>query len=170
MQLFISRLFFLRFLLLLFITMPILEMWLLIEVGSRIGALPTIGLVFLTAMIGLGLLRQQGFNTLLRANQKLEGGELPATEVMEGIMLAVGGALLLTPGFVTDAIGFACLIPVTRRLLAGRFLKHMTVVGMSSQQAFYTQKRHSSSPFEEGDVFEGEFHRDSEQNDRKNLP
>ncbi|MCW8196313.1 FxsA family protein [Proteobacteria bacterium 005FR1] len=112
----------------LFIIIPILEMWLLITVGSHIGALPTIGLVFLTAIIGVTLLRQQGISTLVRANQRMRSGEIPATEMGEGIFLAVGGALLLTPGFITDAVGFACLIPGIRKWLLGRILKRVTVV------------------------------------------
>lgn len=108
-----------RLLFLLFIGLPILEMWLLIEVGSRIGALPTIALVALTAFIGINLLRQQGFNTLTRAQARLTAGEVPAAEILEGLCLAVGGALLLTPGFVTDAVGFCCLIaPIRKRIVA----------------------------------------------------
>src|SRR5690606_19661020 len=103
-----------NYLFLLFVLTPIVEMWVLIKVGGVIGALPTIGLVLLTAVIGLALLRMQGFATLLRARQKMEEGQLPAKELVEGIFLAVGGALLLTPGFVTDALGFACLLPGTR--------------------------------------------------------
>jgi len=113
-----------RFFILLFITVPIIEMWLLIEVGSQIGALSTIFLVFLTAAIGLALLRQQGLATLLRVNEKMTQGQLPASEILEGVALAVGGALLLTPGFVTDAIGFACLIPFSRRLIVALLLKN----------------------------------------------
>ncbi|MDA9560417.1 FxsA family protein, partial [Porticoccaceae bacterium] len=89
-----------RFLFLLFIVMPVVEMWLLIEVGSEIGALYTIGLVLLTAIIGVRLLRQQGFDTLWRGQRKLQEGQLPAQEIGEGIVLAVSGALLLTPGFI----------------------------------------------------------------------
>jgi UPF0716 protein FxsA len=111
-------------LLLLFVLMPIVEMWLLIEVGARIGAIPTIGLVLLTAVVGLGLLRQQGFDTLTRVNQRMERGELPAEEVFEGLFLAVGGALLLTPGFVTDSVGFACLLPFTRKWMASYWMKN----------------------------------------------
>lgn len=94
-----------RPLLLLFIVTPILEMWLLITVGREIGALPTIGLVFLTAIVGLAMLRRQGISTVMRAQQKMQTGEVPAREMVEGIFLAVGGALLLTPGFFTDALG-----------------------------------------------------------------
>ncbi|ACR14604.1 FxsA family protein [Teredinibacter turnerae] len=109
---------------LLFIAVPILEMWLLIKVGSLIGALPTIGLVFLTAMLGLALLRQQGIQTLFRAQQRMQHGELPASEMVEGIFLAVGGALLLTPGFFTDAVGFCCLLPGVRQVILGWALKN----------------------------------------------
>ena len=89
-----------------FIVLPILEMYILIEVGGFIGALNTIGLVLLTALLGLMLLRQQGFRTLLNARNKLMQAEVPTEEIVTGIFLAVGGALLLTPGFVTDFIGF----------------------------------------------------------------
>ena len=122
-----------RFLFLLFVGIPILEMWLLIEVGSRIGALPTIALVALTAFIGVNLLRQQGFSTLTRAQTRLNAGEVPATEILEGLFLAVGGALLLTPGFFTDTIGFCCLIRPIRR----RIIDHMLRSGMMQTQAHF---------------------------------
>ncbi|MEE4299679.1 MAG: FxsA family protein, partial [Pseudomonadales bacterium] len=112
-----------QFLFLAFLLTPIVEMYLLIKVGGWIGALPTIGLVALTAMIGVALLRQQGFATLLRGQQRLAAGELPAQEMMEGFALAVGGALLLTPGFVTDGFGFALLLPFTRRALVHWLMK-----------------------------------------------
>lgn len=145
-------------LLFLFIVMPIVEMWILIEVGSRIGALATIGLVLLTAVVGLSLLRQQGFDTLLRVNQKIERGEMPATEVFEGIFLAVGGALLLTPGFVTDSIGFACLLPFTRRWIISYWLKNMQIVNLSG--AHYQFRQGPQSGHGSGDVFEGEFRKE----------
>ena len=101
--------------LLLFIAVPIVEMWILIQVGGEIGALPTIGLVVLTATIGLSLLKHQGLSTLMSARAKMDQGRIPAGELVSGVMLAVGGALLLTPGFVTDVVGFLLLIPATRR-------------------------------------------------------
>ena len=100
-----------RFLFILFIAMPILEMLVLIKVGGLIGALPTVGLVLLTAVVGMSLLRQQGPSTLARAQDKMRHGGMPAKEMVEGIFLAVGGALLLTPGFITDFIGFCCFFP-----------------------------------------------------------
>ena len=118
-----------KYLLLVFIVMPIIEMWLLITVGTQIGALATIGLVLFTAMLGAGLLRQQGFATLWRGQQKLQDGQLPATELAEGFILAVAGALLLTPGFFTDALGFAGLVPALRLWVARRVISRMVVVG-----------------------------------------
>jgi UPF0716 protein FxsA len=123
-----------RYLFLLFIAMPIIEMWLLISVGTEIGALATIGLVLLTALIGVQLLREQGFNTLWRGRRKLEEGELPAQEIIEGIILAVSGALLLTPGFVTDIIGFAGLIPPIRVLFVKQMLRRMVVIDLQGNQ------------------------------------
>ena len=133
-----------------FIVLPILEMYILIEVGGFIGALNTIGLVLLTALLGLILLRQQGFRTLLNARNKLLQAELPAEEIVTGIFLAVGGALLLTPGFVTDFIGFMCLLPFTRRLLMSQIAtSFFNVSGYSEQKE---QKQ--------GNWIEGEYKKD----------
>jgi UPF0716 protein FxsA len=128
-----------RFLFLLFVILPVLEMWLLIEVGGLIGSLPTIGMVLLTAVVGAALLKQQGVETLTRAQQRLNSGQVPATEILEGLLLAVGGALLLTPGFVTDAIGFVFLIGPLRRVVVAEMLKRgvMQVKTANSQGASY---------------------------------
>ena len=107
-----------RFLLLLFVMLPIIEITVLIKVGTRLGAVPTLALLFLSAMAGLYILRRQGVSTLLRINQRLAVGEVPAREMLEGVVLAVGGALLLIPGFVTDVFGLLCLIPGVRQRLA----------------------------------------------------
>ncbi|MDF1763825.1 MAG: FxsA family protein, partial [Oleibacter sp.] len=104
-------------LLLIFIVIPMIELVLLIKVGSTIGILPTLGLILLTAFIGVNLLRRQGMATLMRARQNMEQGKLPAQELAEGFLLALAGALLLTPGFVTDAIGFTLLVPSMRKRL-----------------------------------------------------
>jgi UPF0716 protein FxsA len=107
-----------RILLVIFFTVPLVEMYVLIKVGEQIGALPTIALVVLTAVIGVALLRQQGLSTLTRGVSRLQHGTVPAREMLEGLLLAVGGALLLTPGFVTDAAGFLLLIPWSRQAVA----------------------------------------------------
>ncbi|MGI1678631.1 MAG: FxsA family protein [Cellvibrionaceae bacterium] len=163
-------------LLALFIIMPIAEMWVLIQVGMRIGALSTIGLVLLTAIVGLALLRQQGLSTLLRANQRMQAGQIPAQEMGEGIFLAVGGALLLTPGFITDIFGFTCLIPGVRKVLLGRFLKSkgfgvntFHVDNKMGAEEVHTSNRHSPGGSvnsssrrkdQTGNIIDGEYHRD----------
>lgn len=115
--------------LLVFFLTPIIEMYLLIRVGGYIGAWPTIGLVMLTAVVGVALLRVQGLSTLTRGMGRLEGGELPAREMAEGILLAVAGALLITPGFCTDAAGFLILVPPVRAAVARRMLARVVMVG-----------------------------------------
>jgi UPF0716 protein FxsA len=106
-----------RVLLALFFIVPLVEIYLLIQVGSVIGGIPTIFLVVFTAVLGALLLRQQGFATVGRVQASLARGEIPAIELLEGAMLILGGALLLTPGFFTDAIGFVFLVPLLRRRL-----------------------------------------------------
>ena len=100
-----------------FLVVPLVEIWLLIEVGSVIGAIWTVMLVVLTAMIGAALVRAQGLATLSRSQAQLRAGELPALEMFEGVALIVAGALLLTPGFFTDIVGFTLLMPPLRRRL-----------------------------------------------------
>jgi len=101
-------------LLVLFIGIPLFELYLLIQVGSIIGALPTLALVVFTAVLGAALLRRQGLSTVQRIQIAMNRGEVPALEVVEGAILLIGGAMLLTPGFVTDALGFLCLWPPAR--------------------------------------------------------
>jgi UPF0716 protein FxsA len=115
-------------LLLLFLLVPLIEIYVMIKVGGIIGALPTVLLVVLTAVAGAALARIQGLATLQRLQATLARGEAPAIEMIEGVLLLVGALLLLTPGFITDLLGFACLVPVTRRALAWQVLKRVTVV------------------------------------------
>lgn len=107
-----------RILFLLFLSIPILEIYLLIQVGESIGALPTIFMVVFTAVLGVALLRWQGLVTLTRVQTAMARGELPAVAMIEGMFLLVAGALLLTPGFFTDGIGFVLLVPPIRQFLA----------------------------------------------------
>lgn len=112
-----------RFLFLFFVAVPLIEMFLLFEVSDQIGGLATIALVVLTAIIGVQILKRQGLSTLLRANQRIEAGQLPAQEIVEGMMLAGAGALLLTPGFITDTIGFVLLTAPFRRQIAAKVIQ-----------------------------------------------
>lgn len=151
----------------LFLLVPILEITLLIQVGSVIGAPLTILCVVLTAVLGAYLLRQQGLSTLARFQQSLAQGEVPATQMLEGIVLIVGGALLMTPGFFTDAIGFACLFPLTRMGIVKYLVKHskMQVMGGHTQggfgqSPFDQQNSQQSRPTRDGHYeYEGEYTR-----------
>ena len=147
-----------RFLFLLFIAMPVLEMWVLISVGSQIGALATICLVLITALIGLGLLREQGFETLLRGRQKLQSGEMPAGEILEGLILAVSGALLLTPGFITDVVGFIGLVRPSRQILVSKLMENIILKGshQSNFRATTQGSYNKESINEPGDIIDGE--------------
>lgn len=160
-----------RLALLVFITVPILEMIILIEVGGIIGALPTVGLVVLTATLGIWLLRLEGLATLARVQEKISRGEIPETELLEGIMLLVGGALLLTPGFVTDAIGFACILPGLRRPIARWILNRgllsaVNVMHRRSGGFGQTGPRQDSPTSDSPTIIEGEY-RDEEDDSRR---
>ena len=107
--------------LILFITIPLVEIAILIKIGSIIGAGYTIALVIGTAFLGVSLLRIQGISTLAKVQANISKGQLPATELIEGLILLISGALLLTPGFFTDTIGFLMLVPTLRQRLAETF-------------------------------------------------
>lgn len=102
------------FLLLLFIAVPIIELALLIKVGQLVGVLNTISLVILTGIIGAFLARREGLKTLFGIQRDLDLGILPSNRIVDGFLIFCGGLLLLTPGLVTDLIGFFLLVPQTR--------------------------------------------------------
>ena len=105
-------------LLIAFIATPIVEITIFIEAGDRFGLWPTLGAIILTAIIGAGLLRWQGMVTWRRAAESLQRGVFPVNEVFTGLCLIGAGTLLLTPGFLTDAIGFALFVPSVQQLIA----------------------------------------------------
>ena len=142
-----------QILLLIVLVIPFAEIYLLLGVGSIIGAFPTILLVVFTAVLGAFLLRQQGFVTFRRFQESLARGEIPAYEMIEGPLILVGGALLLTPGFITDVLGFACLIPATRKKIAQYIIEnHLVLAGAS---AGFGQAKAAES-----NVLEGEFRKE----------
>jgi UPF0716 protein FxsA len=110
---------------LIFVFTPILEIVLFIQVGGLIGVVPTILIVIVTAIVGSVMLRLQGSAVLRRTSLALRAGELPVDPVIDGMSLLVAGALLLTPGFFTDAVGFLLFVPPFRRALARRIFSHM---------------------------------------------
>lgn len=104
----------LQYLVALFIGLPILELALLIKLHGMVGFLPTVLLVFVTGIAGASLVRRQGLAILFKIQQELGVGNLPAPQMMDGVMILIAGALLVTPGLITDITGFALLIPFVR--------------------------------------------------------
>jgi len=110
-------------LLFLFIITPIVELFLLIEIGKAIGTLEIIGLTIASGIIGAALAKSQGFSVLRKMQKEMAEGRIPTANLMDGFMILIGGILLLTPGVLTDAIGFLFLIPWTRVLVKGLLMK-----------------------------------------------
>ncbi|ARC91137.1 membrane protein FxsA [Vibrio coralliilyticus] len=166
-------------LLLMFIFVPIIEIGLFISVGGYLGLWPTIALVLITAFVGASLVRSQGLQTLMSVQNRLQQGELPAQQILEGVMLAVSGVLLLTPGFMTDALGMLVLLPAPRAAMAKYLMSKMTVQSVGGgfqggfgsgnfQQGPFEQDSFNQQP-KDGNTFEGEYERkDGDDNNRLN--
>ena len=136
--------------LLLFVAVPLIELYTLIQVGSKIGALPTIGLTIFTALLGAALVRIQGFSVLMRVRDAIQRDQVPALEMLDGALLLVAGLFLLLPGFFTDILGFLLLIPSLRRLLISRYVRIVPVQTPPSGNSARTGPR----------VIEGEYRRE----------
>jgi UPF0716 protein FxsA len=123
----------------LFIVVPIVELYVIIQVGQAIGVVPTLAILLADALLGSMLLRHQGRGAWRRFNEALAARRFPAREVADGLMIAVGGTLLLTPGFVTDVFGLLLLIPPTRavlrRLLAALLGRRFVILGVGTPGA-----------------------------------
>ncbi len=167
-------------LLLLFIIVPMIEIGLFVQVGGFLGMWPTIFLVLVTAVAGASLVRSQGLQTLMSVQSKMQQGELPAQQIVEGIMLAVAGVLLLTPGFMTDALGMLVLLPMPRAALAKLLMSRvkLNAVGGNSFSAGFGHQSDftpGANPFEHdkhehrGNTFEGEYDADPNDDDQKKL-
>ena len=150
-----------KFFLVIFIFIPLTEMLLLFEVADRIGGISTLGLVVLTAVIGLAILKRQGLSTIMRANQRLQSGELPAQEIIEGMLLAGAGALLLTPGFITDTLGFIFLTGPLRRPIAQHIIRANVVstLGTMDGGRGFSFRSSSTGPHtaDSGKIYEGQY-------------
>lgn len=142
-------------LLFLFVAIPIIEIGLFIQVGGWLDLWPTLGIVVLTAIIGTYLLRLQGMAALGRLQNNIQSGQSPMDPIVHGAMILVAGVLLLTPGFFTDAVGFALLMPPVRALVikwgAARLVNSGNVVFTSTQTT-----THRAPPRDPGAV-EGDF-------------
>jgi UPF0716 protein FxsA len=122
----------------LFIAVPVIEIGVFIQVGGLIGLWPTLAIVLLTAVAGTALLKQQGLATMRRAQDSMNRGEMPLREVFDGACLLFAGALLLTPGFVTDAAGLALFLPPVRDALRRTIVPALVKRGTMHYSATYT--------------------------------
>jgi len=104
-------------LLILLIVVPVVELYILIEIGQQIGAFTTIGIIVLTGIVGAYLVKNQGFMVLKKIQYDLNQNILPGDSLLQGIIILAGGIFLLTPGFITDIIGFIFLIPISREIV-----------------------------------------------------
>jgi UPF0716 protein FxsA len=118
---------------LILLILPIIEIVLFIEVGGLIGTWPTIGLVVLTGILGAALVRRQGLSALRLARARMAAGENPGWLLADGAMTLLAGVLLVVPGFFTDALGLALLVPALRRWIWHRLAPRLTVVGVGAQ-------------------------------------
>ena len=108
------------------ILIPVIEIYLFIEIGGKIGALYTISLIFLTAVVGIYYVKYEGFNTLKSGMGQLMKNEMPVYEIVSGAALAFAALLLIIPGFATDIVGFLMIFPPTRKLMFSKFTKQMS--------------------------------------------
>ncbi|TDV69993.1 FxsA family protein [Pseudomonas sp. LP_7_YM] len=158
-----------RVFLLLLLLFPVLELFVLVKVGMSIGFLPTFLLVVAGSMLGVVVVRVAGLATAISARASLARGELPAQQMMNGLMMTVGGGLLVLPGFISDVLGLICLMPFTRRLLVSK-VRQRAEAAASRQRAFADDLRSSGATGPgaarpgarqpeviEGDVIEGEY-------------
>lgn len=147
---------------LVFLLIPLLEIYLLIQVGGVIGALPTVFLVVFTAVLGAALLRLQGLTTLNRVREALNRGELPTVAMLEGVVLVLSGALLLTPGFFTDLIGFLGLIPPLRQALIRALLRRGLVAAFGQSPGPAGPGRPGEARGHGPRTLEGEYRREDD--------
>lgn len=134
-----------------FIIIPLIELSLFSIIGGEIGLGTTLLLCLLTALIGGFIVRQQGLDTLMRGQRALRDGFLPIEELFDGFCIVIAGSMLFTPGFFTDAMGFALLVPAVRQILRRELAKHMDIITETGSQSY---GRTSSA-----DIIDGDYER-----------
>ena len=164
---------------LIFIIVPIIEITLFVQIGGAIGLGWTLLVILATAMLGARAIRRQGIDALARAQAQMANGKPPVGEIVHGVLILMAGILLLTPGFMTDALGMLVLLPAPRAAMAKYLMSKMTVqsVGGGFQCGFgsgnFQQGPFDQDPFnqqpKDGNTFEGEYERkDGDDNNRLN--
>jgi len=150
-----------------FIGVPLLEIAVFVQVGGVIGLWPTLATVILTAVLGTWCLRAQGLATLARARSQLDQGALPTKELFDGACLLIAGALLLTPGFVTDSVGFLLFVPAVRNILRDMFARR---IGGRVESRVYVDGREAPRRPHDGEVIDGDFEEVVDPGDPRSPP
>ena len=132
------------------ILIPVIEIYLFIKIGSQIGAITTIFLIFITAIVGVYYAKYEGLNTLKSGFEQLKKNQPPAYEVISGALIALGAILLIIPGFATDILGFIIIFPLSRKIILSNF-----------------KKKFSQTKNKKNDFIEGEFEDIEDENDKK---
>lgn len=141
-----------------FIAVPLIEIALFIKVGGWLTLWPTLAIVILTALLGTALVSHQGRGVLEDLRRSLDDLRDPSQPLVHGAMILLAGALLLTPGFMTDAIGLALLVPAIREWAFRRIRRHVTIIGARGAGGGYRQQGGRTGFAERGDVIEGDYH------------
>ncbi len=149
-------------LLILFIVTPLVELWLLMLVGEQLGATPTISLVLITGFVGATLSKRQGLRTWLTIQQQTQQGKLPTDALLDGLMIFIAGLLLITPGILTDVVGFSLLVPLVRQGLRHRLRESFRVHTNVHVQGFggpFGNPQHPPGSPGDDDVIDVDFER-----------
>ncbi len=125
-------------LLFLFVVVPFVELYILIELGTRIGAMPTLGIVIITGIVGAALAKHQGLEVLRRIQIEMSSMQMPGDAMFDGVLVLIGGILLMTPGILTDITGFLFLIPFSRGILK-LYIKNWVSRKIQSSEHFLVQ-------------------------------
>ena len=144
-------------LLLLFILVPIAELYLFITIGSQLGLGPTLAIIIATAVLGASLTKSQGRRAMEKFQAATAAGRMPAKEAIDGLMILLAGAVLITPGFLTDAVGFLLLVPPFRAIVAGyagKRLKGKIQVVTPGMPTHSAQEQRPESKLDDGNVID----------------
>ena len=158
-----------RVFLLLFLIFPVLELFVFVRVSAAIGFFPALLLIIAGSALGIVVMRLAGLATALRARESIQRGELPAEDMFQGLMMALGGGLLLIPGFISDVLGVLCLLPFTRRLIARKLRERAEAQTLRERAEAQTLRQRAFSddplagrpqdPGHRPNVIEGEYQR-----------
>lgn len=114
-----------------FVVVPLVELYVIIQVGSAVGAMNVIGLLILVSIVGGWLMKQQGLGVIRRVQEQLHAGEVPGREIVDGFLILFGGALMLTPGFITDVLGMGLLLPPVRAVVRSALARRFKVIAVN---------------------------------------